>query len=221
MSVSILRSLTILVVMLALTVFAAACYMPPPRPLPEVPTATAAPVTPAPTAAPPAAPVTATLTLDQLKNFVYVSEEAPGGKAALVNGKFEAATGTGATSKVTVTLTEPVAMGDLNGDAAADAAVVLAASTGGTGVFKSLHVVVNDGGKPREAALAFLGDRVQVKTLTIHADTAGALIVDMMTHGPKDGLCCPTMEVVQTYKLQGNTLVLLSVVQKPTIRLSK
>ncbi|MDQ1301645.1 MAG: hypothetical protein QG637_1567, partial [Chloroflexota bacterium] len=102
--------------------------------------------------------------------------------------------------------------------AAADAAVVLAASTGGTGVFKSLHVVVNDGGKPREAALVVLGDRVQVKALTIQS---GALIVDMMTHGPKDGLCCPTMDVVQTYKLQGNTLVLLSVVQKPTIRLSK
>lgn len=209
-----------LVVMLALTVFAAACYMPP-RPLPEVPTVTAA----APTAVAPAAPVvvastTAALTLDQLKNFAYVLEQAPGGKAALVNGQFAATTGAGATQKVTVTL-ESAAIGDLNGDGTADAAVVLATSTGGSGVFRSLHVVVNSGGKPSEAAFTFLGDRVQVKTLAIHADTAGALVVDLMTHGPKDPACCPTMEVVQTYKLQGNTLVLLSVVQKPTIRLSK
>jgi hypothetical protein len=221
MSVPIVRLLLILVVMLALTVLAAACYLPPPRPLPESPTATAAPAAPAPTAASPAAPVTATLTLDQLKNHAYALEQAPGGKAALVNGKFEAAIGAGATQTVTVTLTESVAIGDLNGDGAADAAVVLATSTGGTGVFKSLHVAVNNGGKPSDAAFAFLGDRVQIKSLAIHADTAGAILVDMLTHGPKDPQCCPTMAVVQTYKLQGNTLVLLSVVQKPTIRLSQ
>ncbi len=218
MSVSIVRSLLILVVLLALTVIAAACYLPPPRPTPEPPPATAAP---APTAAPPAAPVTATLTLDQLKNHTYALEQAPGGKAALVNGKFEAAIGAGATQKVTALLTEPVAFGDLNGDGVADAAVILTANTGGSGAFVNLHAVLNEGGKPADAGLALLGDRVQVKTLAIHADTAGALVVDLMTHGPKDPLCCPTMEVVQTYKLQGNTLVLLSVVQKPTIRLSK
>ena len=215
MSVSIVRSLLILVVLLALTVIAAACYLPPPRPTPEPPPATAAP---APTAASPAAPVTATLTLDQLKNHTYALEQAPGGKAALVNGKFEAATGTGATQKVTAVLVEPTATGDLNGDGAADAAVILTANMGGSGVFVNLHAVLNEGGKPADAGLALLGDRVQVKTLAIQG---GALVVDLMTHGPKDPLCCPTMEVVQTYKLQGNTLILLSVVQKPTIRLSQ
>jgi hypothetical protein len=213
MSVSIVRSLIILVVMLALTMFAAACYPLPPRPLPEPPTAT-----PAPTAAPPAAPVTATLTLDQLKNHTYALEQAPGGKAALVNGKFEAATGTGATQKVTAVLIEPTATGDLNDDGAADAAIILTANTGGSGAFVNLHAVLNEDGKPADAGLTLLGDRVQVKTLAIQG---GALVVDLMTHGPKDPLCCPTMEVVQTYKLQGNTLVLLSVVQKPTIRLSQ
>jgi hypothetical protein len=216
MFVPIARSLLILVVLLALTVFAAACYMPPPRPLPEPPTA--APTAPAPTAAAPAAPITAALTLDQLKNFTYVLEQAPGGKAALVNGKFAAALGAGATQTVTVTLAEPVAIGDLNGDGAADSAVVLATSTGGTGVFRSLHAALNKDGKPSEAAFAYLGDRVQVKSLTVRD---GAVIVDLLTHGPKDSACCPTMEVVQTYKLQGNTLILLSVVQKPTIKLSQ
>jgi len=219
MSVPIVRSLIMLVVLLALTAIAAACAVPPPRSLPEPPTAAA--TAPAPTVAAPSAPVTAALTLDQLKNFTYVLEQAPGGKAALVNGQFAATTGAGATQKVTVTLAEPAAFGDLNGDGAADAAVILAASTGGAGVFRSLHVAVNSDGKPSDAAFTYLGDRVQIRSLAIHADTAGVILVDLLAHGPKDPACCPTMEVVQTYKLQGNTLVLLSVVQKPTIKLSK
>ena len=214
MFTSIVRSFVILVVMLALTVIASACYLPPPRPQPEAPTATAA--SPSPTAtATPAAP---TLTSAQLANAVYSSETAQARKVTLVNGKFEASTGAGATQKLTVTLTEPIAVGDLNGDDAADAAVVLATNTGGTGVFKSLHAVLNQAGQPVEAAAIQLGDRVQVKSLAIQS---GAVLVDLLTHGPKDALCCPTMEVMQTYKLQGATLVLASVVQKPTIRLAK
>jgi hypothetical protein len=218
MPISIQRLLIILAALLAVAVTASACYpfVLPPAPL--QPTATPEPAGPSPTAAPPAAPITATLTLDQLKNFAYVLEQAPGGKATLVNGKFEAATGAGATQKVTAVLAEPIVAGDLNGDGAADAAVILTASTGGSGAFVNLHAVLNEGGKPVDTALALLGDRVQVKSLAIQG---GALVVDLMTHGPKDPLCCPTMQVVQTYKLQGDMLILLSVVQKPTIRLSK
>jgi hypothetical protein len=62
-----------------------------------------------------------------------------------------------------------------------------------------------------------LGDRVQIKSLTIQS---GAIIVDLMTHGPKDSLCCPTMEVVRTYLLQGKSLFLNSNVQRPTIHLA-
>lgn len=215
MFTSIVRSSVILVVLLALTVIASACYLPPPRPLPDTPTA-AVPTAAAPTATPtPAAPA---LTSAQLGNAVYSSEVAQGRKVTLVNGKFEASTGAGARQKLTVTLTEPSAVGDLNGDAVADAAVVLATNTGGTGIFKALHAVLNQAGQPVEAAAIQLGDRVQVKSLTIQS---GAILVDLLTHGPKDGLCCPTMEVIQTYKLQGNTLVLVSVVQKPTIRLAQ
>ncbi len=218
MSVSTKRSLIILAVSLAVVLMANACYplvLPPASP---EPTAVTGQGDLAPTVAPPAAPVTSTLTLDQLKNGAYVSEQALGGKATLVNGKFEVSTGTGAMQKVTVVLAEPAATGDLDGDGVADAAIILAASTGGAGVFIDLHAVLNDGGKPTDAAFALLGDRVQVKSLAIQN---GAIIVDLMTHGPKDGRCCPTMEVVQTYKLQGNSLILLSIVQKPTIRLSK
>lgn len=169
-----------------------------------------------PTVAPPTVAPLPSLTLDQLQNGVYLVDVAPGGKVTLVNGRFEAATGAGATQKITVTLAEQIASGDLNGDGRLDAAVILATNTGGTGVFKDLHVVLNRGDQAVDVAAMPLGDRVQIKALTIQDDM---IVVDMITHGPKDALCCPTVEVVQTYRLQGEALVLLSIVQKPSIRL--
>jgi hypothetical protein len=39
---------------------------------------------------------------------------------------------------------------------------------------------------------------------------SGEITVDMVTHGPDDPMCCPTVEATQKYKLQGDTLVQLS-----------
>ncbi|MCX7669319.1 MAG: hypothetical protein N2439_04525 [Anaerolineae bacterium] len=188
---------------------ASACVLPPP---PVEPTAAVE----APTAPPPTVPAPPALTLDQLQNGVYRVDAAPGGKVTLANGRFETATGAGATQKITVALAEQIASGDLNGDGLFDAAVILATNTGGTGVFKDLHVVLNRAGQAVDAAAMPLGDRVQIKALTIQDNR---IVVDLVTHGPKDPSCCPTVEVVQTYQLQGEALVLLSIVQKPTIRL--
>jgi hypothetical protein len=160
----------------------------------------------------PAAP----LTLDQLKNGTYLSEYVPAGRITLKDGKFEQSTGSGATQKVAVVMIEPVAMGDLNGDNAADAAVILATNTGGTGTFYDLHAVLNESGKPKDVAFALLGDRVQIKSLSIQD---GAITVSMMTHGPQDPQCCPTQAVTQIYRLQEGKLVLLPSMQAPTITL--
>ena len=162
----------------------------------------------------PAAPP---LTLDQLKNGTYLSEYVPAGKVTLKNGKFEQSTGTGATQKVVVVMIEPVAMGDLNGDKVSDAAVILATNTGGSGTFYDLHAVLNEGGKPVDVSYVLLGDRVQIKSLTI---TDGVIDVSMITHGPKDPLCCPTLPVTQSYKLQDGKLVPVQAAKAPTITLA-
>jgi len=39
---------------------------------------------------------------------------------------------------------------------------------------------------------------------------SGEITVDMVTHGPDDPMCCPTVEATQKYKLQGDTLVQIS-----------
>ena len=44
----------------------------------------------------------------------------------------------------------PIAFGDLNGDGAADAAVIIATNSSGSGTFVALVAVLNDGGSPAQ-----------------------------------------------------------------------
>ncbi len=217
MCVIIERTQIVVTVLLVIVVLAAGCVPLPPPPAPE-PTATVEVPTPALPPPPPPPPTAVPgLAPEQLMNGVYLSEFVPDGKVTLTAGKFETSTGPAPMQKITVVLMEPMASGDLDGDGMADAAVILSTNTGGTGAFRDLHAVLNRDGQPVHAAAIPLGDRVQIKTLTIQH---GAIVVDMLTHGPKDGLCCPTMAVVHTYRLEGNSLVLRPVAQRPTIRLA-
>lgn len=98
------------------------------------------------------------------------------------------------------------ALGDLNGDGASDAAVILIANTGGSGSFFILTVMLNEGGKPRQVASTGLGDRVVVKSLAIQTRI---ITVRMKVHGPRDPACCPTVHTSWHYRLKGNYLVRL------------
>ncbi|HEX7587126.1 MAG TPA: hypothetical protein VF478_02315 [Anaerolineae bacterium] len=150
------------------------------------------------TAPPPA------LTLDALKNAEYTSDLPAAKKAKLTNGVYEEQLGLGASFKLNLRLTDSYALGDLNGDGTADAAVVLAANTGGSGVFITLAAVVNEGGKPRHVASADLGDRTQIKSIAI---AGGVIVMDLVTHTPSDPMCCPTQNETQKFRLQGEQLV--------------
>ena len=148
------------------------------------------------------------LTLEALKNAAYLSEWPADGVAQLVDGEYEEEIVPGAASKLVIVFyPDMYAFGDLDGDGIEDAAVVLATSGGGSGTFISLEAVINDQGTPNHVATAFLGDRVEVKSVAIES---GEIMVDMITHGPDDPLCCPSLKVTQKYELQGDELVQLS-----------
>jgi hypothetical protein len=148
------------------------------------------------------------LTVEQLKNAEYHSEWPTEGVAKLTDGEYEEEIVPGAASKlIIVVYPDRHAFGDLDGDGIDDAAVVLATSGGGSGTFISLEAVINDKGTPKHVASAELGDRVRVESVVIES---GEITVDMVTHGPEDPLCCPTVEATQKYKLQGDTLVPIS-----------
>jgi heat shock protein HslJ len=152
----------------------------------------------------PAAPSTAAaLTEAQLKNAEYNSQYTASGKAKLVNGTYEEAAAPGSASKVTVTY-EQSASGDLNGDGVPDAAVILASSTGGSGTFMTLEAVLNQGGQPVPTATAQLGDRTQVKSVSIDG---GVITVQALIHGANDPLCCPTQAASLKYQLKNGQLV--------------
>ena len=150
----------------------------------------------------------AALTVETLKNAEYQSEWPAGGAAKLTDGIYREKYMEGAASELVIALILDVpAFGDLDDDGVEDAAVILATSGGGSGTFISLEAVINDKGAPNHAATVLLGDRVHVKSVAVES---GEITVNMVTHGPDDPLCCPTIEVTHKYKLSGDTLVQIS-----------
>lgn len=142
------------------------------------------------------------LTTKELQGAEYQTQWTPEGVVRLENGEYRAPAAPGSASEIVVALTEYVATGELNGESAA--AVILYSSGGGSGTFYELHVMGERDSQPHDVAWTLLGDRVQINSLAIEKNE---IVVDMVTHAPDDPMCCPTQHVVQTYALQGETLV--------------
>ena len=102
---------------------------------------------------------------------------------------------------------DPIASGDLNGDSLADAVVILAVNSGGSGTFFYLVVLLNNHGAPVQTASTWIGDRQAVKNLQIKD---GQIVLDFLTQGPNDALCCPSQHHLRSYQLQNNTLQIVS-----------
>ena len=141
------------------------------------------------------------LSLNSLQNMTYQSEGTVSGWVRVTDGKYKDAPG-----HVWVTMLDTVAWGDITGDGQAEATVVLATNTGGSGVFHSLAVVANVDGVPVNLSIDELGDRIKLTTLKIENQ---AVIVEMVTHGPSDPMCCPTKSVTRIYGYDGEGLRLM------------
>jgi hypothetical protein len=146
----------------------------------------------------------ADLTVNQLKNGKYLIPgwENPdqGEWVQLKNGEY---TRRNPDTPLFVNVVK-IALGHLSNHQSQDAAVIYAYNTGGSGFFMVLCAVINDQGKPKNIAQTDLGDRVKINSLGLKA---GKIIIDMVTHGPNDPACCPTVKKIATYVLVGNKLV--------------
>jgi len=167
------------------------------------PTATvvSTPIPPTAAPAPTATRVSGQLSPSVLKNATYTLTTS-GKTVRLTDGQFKSSAGA---DSLVVSLIEPIATGDLNGDGIADAAIVLAENTGGTGNFISALAVLNVGGKPVQSGSAYIDDRAKINRVSIQA---GEITVDALLHGPADPMCCPAFPVAQTLRLLKNRLVL-------------
>lgn len=198
------RNLLVLAMIALVVVACTAPLTPTPTPAPTVlPSLTPVPTKSAPTSTPLPPPTVPPLSLDVLKNAEYTIEGPASGKAKLVNGTFKEPIPR-STASVTVAMSDVTAVGDLNGDGAQDAAVILIANTGGSGNFYYLFGVLNDKGTPKPSAPEFLGDRIKLKALAIQGSE---IVIDFMTQGPRDTMVNPTLPVTRKYKPQDGKLV--------------
>ncbi|MDH3948318.1 MAG: META domain-containing protein [Gammaproteobacteria bacterium] len=93
--------------------------------------------------------------------------------------------------------------GDMTGDGNDEAAVFLMASSGGSGSYTYLAIVTKNGSSYQNIATKNLGDRVQVRALRL---AEGTLILDFITAGPDDAMCCPSLKMRNTYRLVAGQL---------------
>jgi len=136
------------------------------------------------------------LTEEDLNHATYRIDEL--GTFQLDNGEYKHQYGDGTTQRHKVTL-EKVAFGDLDYDGLNDAAVILTWHSGGSGTFKYLMAMRNTGHAPWQQDSVLLGDRVQIRALSI---AAGQVNIETLTTGPRDPACCPTQQVKQAYILR-------------------
>jgi hypothetical protein len=214
-----LKRCLLILLIFAVAIIASGCGTSAPTPTPTViPTpvviqVVATPVLPTPmpipslTVTPTVAP--APLTLAALKNAEYQSEFVTSGKAKLTDGVYKES---GAATQVEVRLLDTVVLTDLNADGVSDAVVILSIAPGGGNDFYYLVALLNQNGVPQPVASFLLGDRVQIKGMTLDN---GEIVLSMLAHGTRDPICCPTQAVMRRYKFQNNKLVALAT-QSPT-----
>lgn len=137
-----------------------------------------------------------------------------GGVVRLENGEYMAPAAPGSAEQIIVRLLDKWAVGDVNGDGKPETAVIIGSSSGGTGVFISLVLFASDDGTPRELASAALGDRVRVVALKIDN---GLITVELDQHGEVDPMCCPAQRAVREFRLEGDSLTMVSATPPPLI----
>jgi hypothetical protein len=97
-----------------------------------------------------------------------------------------------------------MAYGDLNGDGAEDAAVVLQTHNGGNGDMKELAAILNQNGQPYNISTVEVGAMTALESLKIEA---GEIVVSGRSLGPNDPLCCPSQLTTWQFQLQNGQLV--------------
>jgi len=136
-----------------------------------------------------------------LLNMEYQLPLPPGERVAIRDGKWLEAVEQGRRS---LTIIDTGLRGDLNSDDVADAVVQMVYSSGGSGVFNYLAVVLNDAGRPRHVSSVALGDRVKL-TSVVH--DKGRIVVTLLIQGEHDPMCCPTVPKSRVFALVHERLV--------------
>lgn len=118
----------------------------------------------------------------------------------LADGKFEEGAPAGA-DYTSITVTDFVARGDLNGDGVDEVVAMIAENYGGTGVFVFLALFADVNGELVFQTSSLIDDRPAINALTVEN---GEIFLDVVTHGFEDPFCCPTLKTIRHYRLAEN-----------------
>lgn len=144
------------------------------------------------------------LTLKALENFTFdLGDNAniEGGKVTLRDGRW-----TDKESGYSYTLVQVHAIGDIDGDAVADAVVFVVESSSGTGSFYYMFAVgAGPDGPIQLGEPEWLGDRTVIQRAAI--DRKGVISVRYVTHAPGDRACCPTMRIEDKFRIEKGRIV--------------
>ena len=132
------------------------------------------------------------------KNFEYTLST--GSKYKLVDGRYKQ--GQSIEDYVSIRV-DTLAFGDLNGDGLKEAAVILVSNYGGSGSFYELTTLINGGQALQQTNCLELGDRVQIKKVKISKEK---IIIEMLTQGPNDPMCCPSKKVNLIFQFKNGRL---------------
>ena len=136
----------------------------------------------------------------ELEGMTYRGFQVEANPVTLVGGRWEGdpEPGGGAARPQIALARDFRLVGDLDADGSDEAVVLLAESSGGTGVQLYLAVVDRQVGELRNVATAPLGDRVQVREARIEE---GRILVDLVQAGAQDAMCCPGELVTRGWHL--------------------
>ncbi len=141
--------------------------------------------------------------LDELRNATYAGITE--GSVRLTAGRWQGAPfADGAASRPSVSLVSDFRLtGDVDGDGAEEAIVLLDASSGGSGTFVHLALVGRRGDEIVNLATSLVGDRVQVRAGRI---VGRRIVLDVIQAGSDDPACCPTQKVTRTWTVAAERL---------------
>lgn len=144
--------------------------------------------------------------VEQLRNAQYAVPDV--GLVQLVNGRFDVADGRRVEF---LDPPSPIASGTL-ADGTPAIASLISVSTG-TRVLVYLSLSTGQGDGVRPVALTYLGDRIQVRSLSI---TSNQIEIILLTQSEGDLPCCPSVQQRQIYQFEAGALTLVEQVNLST-----
>lgn len=169
----------------------------------------AAQVTPEAVTAFPSIPARATNLPDQVREVRNAQYQLGATDALqivqLSNGGYEQGT-PGSPDLISVSMTDFVALGDLNGDGLDESAALVSENYGGTGVFVFLAVYAQIDGTWTFQTSNMVDDRPEVNALSIEHNE---IFLDAVVHGVDEPICCPTLRTTRHYRFVDNLLDLI------------